>query len=403
MSLTPTPWLTILGMGEDGLNGLTESARALLLQAEAVHGGARHLALAAAGIRGTAHPWPSPMQQAFPALLAARPRPTVVLASGDPFCFGVGSILAGQVAPGEMLCIPAPSAFSLACARLGWAMQDCATLSFCGRPLERLRPHLQPGARILALSADATTPAALAALLRHSGFGPTRLHVLQNLGGPAEAIATATAADFALSPSALNLVAMEVVAEPGARILPLASGLPDDLFAHDGQITKQEIRAITLAMLAPRQGELLWDIGCGSGSVSIEWMLRHPANRAIGLETRADRAARATHNALALGTPALQVRHATAPEGLHGLPPPDAVFIGGGANAAVLEAAWAALKPGGRLVANAVTLETEALLLEHHRRLGAQLRRIGLERMEAIGGRHGWRPAMTVTQMVAVK
>jgi precorrin-6Y C5,15-methyltransferase (decarboxylating) len=403
MSMTSSHWLTILGIGEDGVNGLSPVARGFLRGAGVVYGGRRHLALAEGLMGGEARPWPSPMESAHAGLLARRPRGTVVLASGDPFCFGIGGVLAGLVGREEVLCIPAPSAFALACARLGWAGQDCATISFCGRPLEPVRALLQPGARVLALSADAGTPAALAALLCRLGFGPTRLWVLEALGGPRERVTATTAAGFDLAPAALNLVALEVVAGPEARVLPLAAGLPEDFFEHDGQITKSEVRAVTLAALAPQRGELLWDIGCGSGSVAIEWLLRHPANRAIGLEPVAARAARARRNALALGTPSLRVEEARAPEALPGLPAPDAVFIGGGCDAAVLEAAWAALKPGGRLVANAVTVETEALLLASHARLGARLTRLGVERLDAIGGRHGFRPAMTVTQLAAVK
>ena len=401
--MTSSPWLTILGIGEDGVNGLSPAARGLLRGASVVYGGRRHLALAESLLAGEARPWPSPMDGAFPALLALKPRPVVVLASGDPFCFGVGSLLAGLVPVEEVLCVPAPSAFALACARLGWAMQDCATISFCGRPLAPLRPLLQPGAHILALCADATTPAAVAAYLRDHGFAGSRLHVLEALGGPREQVRATTAAAFALQPGPLNMVAIEVAAGLEARVLPLSTGLPDSAFEHDGQITKQEIRAVTLAMLAPRQGELLWDIGCGSGSVSIEWMLRHPANRAIGLEARPERAARAARNALALGVPGLRVVQARAPDGLAALPAPDAVFIGGGCDAAVLDAAWDALKPGGRLVANAVTVETEALLLASHARLGARLARLGVERLDAVGTRHAFRPSMTVTQLVACK
>ncbi|MBO1080574.1 precorrin-6y C5,15-methyltransferase (decarboxylating) subunit CbiE [Roseomonas haemaphysalidis] len=394
-------WLAVLGIGEDGVEGLSPAAQALLRGAAVVYGGRRHLALAAGLIGGEARAWASPMEDSYAALLAEAPRPVVVLASGDPFCFGVGSVLA-RLVPG-LLCIPAPSAFALACARLGWAMQDCATVSFCGRPLAALRPLLQPGARILALSADAATPAAVAALLRDGGFGPTRMHVLEALGGANERIGSTTAAEFAATPGALNMLALEVVVAPGARVIPLAAGLPDAFFEHDGQITRSEIRAMTLAALAPRQGELLWDIGCGSGSVSIEWLLRHPANMAIGLERNAARAARAARNALALGVPRLQLVQAAAPGGLAGLPPPDAVFIGGGCDGAVLDAAWAALSPGGRLVANAVTVETEALFLARHAGFGARLTRIALSRMDAVGTRHGFRPGMAVTQFVAVK
>jgi precorrin-6Y C5,15-methyltransferase (decarboxylating) len=397
-------WLTILGIGEDGVDGLSAAARGLLAGAEAVFGGARHLALAAGHFRGEARPWPSPMREAWPELLARRGRPVAVLASGDPFCFGVGGSLARLVPAAEIACIPAPSAFSLACARLGWPLQETTTLSFCGRPLEPLLPLLQPGTRILALSADASTPATVAALLCRHGFGPSRLHLLEALGGPREAIRTATAEAFALTPDPLNLLALEVVPGPEARIIPLTPGLPEEAFEHDGQITRREVRAITLAALAPRQGELLWDIGAGSGSVGIEWLLRHPANRAVALEPRADRAARAARNALSLGVPGLRLVQAAAPEGLRDLPVPDAVFLGGGAGRpGVLDAAWAALRPGGRLVANAVTIETEAVLIAAHGRLGGSLTRIGVERLDQVGSLHGYRPAMTVTQFVAVK
>ncbi|PHK94283.1 bifunctional cobalt-precorrin-7 (C(5))-methyltransferase/cobalt-precorrin-6B (C(15))-methyltransferase [Pseudoroseomonas rhizosphaerae] len=402
--MNSTPWLSIIGLGEDGVEGLPAAARALLEGAEAVFGGQRHLALAAGHIRGSAHPWPSPMLAGLPTLLARRGRPTAVLASGDPFCFGIGATLARHVPPEEFLCLPAPSAFALACARLGWAMQDCATLSFCGRPLERLVPLLQPGARILALSADAETPAQVAALLRGLGLGPTRMAVLEAMGGPRERRHDTTAAGFAHAPDPLNMLALEVVPGPGARVLPLAPGLPEDAFEQDGQITKREVRAVTLAMLAPRQGELLWDIGCGSGSVAIEWMLRHPANRAIGLEPRPERAAQAARNALALGVPGLRLVRQAAPDGLAGLPAPDAVFVGGGgARPGVLEAAWEALRPGGRLVANAVTLETEAVLYAAQDRWGGALARLGVERLDRVGAMRAFRPAMTVTQYAAEK
>jgi len=398
------PWLSILGIGEDGVEGLAPAAATLLRGAEAVFGGRRHLALAAPLIRGEAHPWPSPMADAYPTLLARRGRPTAVLASGDPFLHGVGAALARHLRPGEFLCIPAPSAFALACARLGWARQDCATISFCGRPLEPLLPLLQPGARVLALSADATTPAAVAALLTRHGFGPTRMHLLEALGGPEARHREALAAEFDLDPCPLNMLALEVVAGPGARVLPLAPGLPEAFFEQDGQITKREVRAMTLSALAPRRGELLWDVGCGSGSVAIEWMLRDPANRAVGLEPRPERAARAARNALALGVPGLRVVEAAAPEGFARLPTPDAIFLGGGASReGVLEGAYAALRPGGRLVANAVTLETEAALIAAHGRWSGSLTRIGVERLDRVGGFHAFRPAMTVTQYAVEK
>ena len=396
------PWLSIIGIGEDG--ALSPAARGCVTGASLVVGGTRHLALAAAHIHGDRLPWPRPIDAAIPAILARRPAPVAVLASGDPYWFGIGTTLARHVPPAETRCIPAPSAFSLACATLGWTLQDCTVLSFCGRPLVPLLPALQPGARILALSADAGTPAAAAAMMAAHGFGPSRLHVLEALGGPAHRVRTCTAAAFDLDAvHPLNMVAIEVHAAPAARIVPLASGLPDALFEHDGQITKREVRAITLSTLAPRRGEHLWDIGCGSGSIGIEWCLRHPANRATALDGDPARAARAARNAAALGV-MLDVVAGPAPAALAGLPPPDAVFIGGGAaDPGVIDAAWAALPPDGRLVANAVTLETEAALLDARARLGGTLARLSVERMDRIGAMHAYRPAMTVTQWLAIK
>ncbi len=397
------PWLAILGVNEDG--ALSLAASGLLGDAALVVGGARHLALADALIHGERMVWSNPLAASLDAIMAGRPRPVVVLASGDPFCYGVGSTLAGLVPAVERLCIPAPSSLTLACARLGWAVQDCATISFCGRPLAPLAPLLQPGARILALSADAGTPGLVAKLLQARGFGPSVLHVLEALSGPQERIRSTTAAWFRLSDiHPLNMLAIEVAAAPGAQTIPLASGLPDSLFDHDGQITKQEIRAVTLSALAPRRGERLWDIGAGSGAIGIEWLLRHPANQAIAIERHAERAARAARNAVSLGVPHLHVAGAPAPGALLGLPPPDAVFIGGGAHEpGVIDTAWAALPADGRLVANAVTVESEAALLSARTRLGGTLSRLSVERLDRIGGMHGYRPAITVTQWLATK
>ncbi|CAN7325542.1 precorrin-6y C5,15-methyltransferase (decarboxylating) subunit CbiE [Phenylobacterium sp. LjRoot225] len=404
-SAANAPWLAIVGIGEDGVEGLGEAARALVRGAELVVGGERHLALAAPLIRGETLAWPSPLSDAVPQILGQRGQPTVVLASGDPFCFGVGALLARHVAETERLCLPAPSAFALACARLGWSAQESSQVSLCGRPLEPLAPLLQPGRRLMVLSADESTPAALAAYLAERGFGPSRLHVLEALGGPHERRRATTAAAFDLADiQPLNLVAVEVAAGPGARIIPLACGLPDEAFEHDGLITKREIRAVTLSAMAPCAGELLWDVGGGSGSIAIEWMLRHPDNRAIMLEPKADRAARAARNACQFGVSALRIVPDAAPEGLTGLPTPDAVFLGGGASdPAVIEAAWTALRSGGRLVANAVTVETEAALLQARARLGGGMTRLSVERLEPIGGMEGFRPARTVTQWTAVK
>jgi precorrin-6B C5,15-methyltransferase / cobalt-precorrin-6B C5,C15-methyltransferase len=395
-------WLSIVGIGEDGVESLSAAARALISGAEIVFGGRRHLGLAAPLIRGAARPWPSPFDGAAEEVCRHRSRPVCVLASGDPFHFGVGAVLARRIDVREMRVVPAPSAFSLAAARLGWSLPDTVLLSLHGRMRDLIRPHLQPGACILALTSDGDGPAALAQFLSRIGFGKSRLTVLEALGGPRERIRKISAAEFAFgSVDALNTVAIEVEAAPDAPVVALTPGLPDDFFEHDGQITKREIRAVTLSSLAPRRGELLWDIGAGSGSVAIEWMLADPAMRAIAIEARADRAARIARNAAGLGVPGLELIEGSAPVALGGLPTPDAIFIGGGANdAGVLDAAARALRPGGRCVVNAVTLQTEALLLGRHSAFGGELIRLAVSRTQPIGGKTGWHAAMPVTQWI---
>ena len=399
-------WLSIVGIGEDGVDGLSAAARGLVSAAEIVFGGKRHLALAAPLIRGAARPWPSPFDGAAAEVGNHRGRQVCVLASGDPFHYGVGAVLARTIDANEMIVVPAPSAFSLAAARLGWSLAETTLLSVHGRNLDLIRPHLQPGARILALTSDGDGPAALARLLADSGFGTSQLTVLEALGGARERIRTTTAAAFDLGAiDALNTLAIEVSAAAGARVISRNTGLADDLFEHDGQITKREVRAVTLSSLSPRRGELLWDIGAGSGSVAIEWMLADPlVMRAIAVEERTDRAARIHRNAAAFGVPGLDVVQGSAPEALANLPPPHAVFVGGGAGApGVLDTASAALRAGGRLVVNAVTLETEAQLLARHAALGGELIRIAISRAGAVGGKTGWRAALPVTQWVWTK
>jgi precorrin-6Y C5,15-methyltransferase (decarboxylating) len=398
-------WLSIVGIGEDGVEGLTPVARGLIGAAEIVFGGKRHLGLAAPLIRGAARPWPTPFDRAAEEVLAFRGRQICVLASGDPFHFGVGSVLAHRIDPQEMTVVPTPSAFSLAAARLGWALPETALVSLHGRTLDLVRPHLHPGGRILALTSDGEAPAALARLLTESGFGASRLTILEALGGPRERIRKATAMEFDLGAvGALNIAAIEVVAAPDARIIAATPGLSDALFEHDGQITKREIRAVTMSSLAPRRGELLWDVGSGSGSVAIEWMLADPSLRASAIERRADRAARIRRNAAALGAPGVEIVEGSAPAVLAALAAPNAVFIGGGgSDPGVLDAAIAALSPGGRLVANAVTTETEAVLLARQATLGGELIRIAVSRADPVGGKTGWRAAMPVTQWVWVK
>jgi precorrin-6Y C5,15-methyltransferase (decarboxylating) len=398
-------WLSIVGIGEDGIEGLCGLARGLVSGAEIVFGGKRHLGLAAALIRGAVRPWPSPFESAVAEVLAQRGRQVCVLASGDPYLYGIGALLARHVAPGETMVVPAPSAFSLAAARLGWALADCALVSLHGRELDRVRPHLHPGARVLALTSDGEGPAALAGLLTATGFGTSRLTVLEALGGPRERIRTTAAAEFDLGDvDPLNTAAIEVAAADGARIIARAPGLPDAMFEHDGQITKREVRAMTLSALAPRRGELLWDVGAGAGSVAIEWMLADPSLRAIAIEAQIERAARIRRNGASFGVPGLQIVHGAAPGALAGLSAPDAIFLGGGASdPGVLDAVEAALPSGGRLVVNAATLQTEALLLARHASLGGELIRIAIARAEPVGSMTAFRPALPVTQWQWVK
>ena len=392
-------WLTFIGLGEDGLAGLSPAASARLAQASFIVGGARHLALIGE-TSAQVLAWPSPIEGAYTHILARRGHPTCVLASGDPFFHGIGEVLARQVGADEIECFPALSAFALASARMGWAQQDCVKISLHGRALERIIRFLQPGARILALSWDETTPQKLAALLSARDMGDSKLTILSSMGGPDERRATGVAAKFmSENISPLNVIALEVVAERGARIVPRAPGLPDDWFVHDGQITKRDMRALSLSALAPRAGELLWDIGAGSGSMSIEWMLCDMANRAIAIEQNGARAANIRANALALGTPDLKIIEGGAPQALKGLEPPDAIFIGGGATRkGVIDAAYAALKSGGRLVVNAVTLETQAELTARFKALGGRLTLHQNSEADAVGGFHGWRAAMPVVQ-----
>jgi precorrin-6B C5,15-methyltransferase / cobalt-precorrin-6B C5,C15-methyltransferase len=348
--------------------------------------------------------WPSPIENALPDILARRGEPVCVLASGDPFFYGVGNLLIRHIPVDEMICLPAPSAFSLAAARLGWSLQDCVALSLHGRALEAIIPHLQPRARILALSWDGATPARLARLLCERGMGRSRLVICEAMGGPDERMRAALAEEFALGDiAALNTIAVEIVAE-AARAIPRASGLPDALFEHDGQITKREIRAMTLAALAPRRGELLWDVGAGSGSVAIEWMLSDPANRAVAIERNPERAGRIARNAAALGVPGLKIVEGEAPAALAGLPAPDAIFVGGGASdAGLLDHVLAALARGGRLVVNAVTLEGQAELTKRFENLGGDLAQANIARADRVGRFHSWRPAMPVVQWTLEK
>ncbi|MFE2156229.1 precorrin-6y C5,15-methyltransferase (decarboxylating) subunit CbiE [Streptomyces lydicus] len=407
--------LTVVGIGADGWAGLPAASRQALCDAEVLIGGARQLALLPDRCTGERVPWPSPLRPAVAGLLATYAgRRVCVLASGDPMFYGIGRTLtevlaesagsAGARHPGLRV-LPHPSSVSYACARLGWPVEDTEVVTLVGRPAENLLRALYDGHRLLVLSAGAGTPAEVAALLRAHGFGPTRMRVLEQLGGERERLTEGLAADWDAPPAdPLNVLALDLARAPGTPPLSTVPGLPDTAYEHDGQLTKRHVRAATLAALAPAPGELLWDIGGGSGSIAVEWLRAHRGCRAVSVERDAVRAERIGRNARSLGVPALRVVHGPAPAALAGLPTPDAVFIGGGLTApGLLDACWEALPPGGRLVANTVTLESEALLADRYRRHGGELVRLAVSHAVPVGGFTGWRQAMPVTQWSAVK
>ena len=386
--------VTVVGIGADGWAGLAEPGRAAVRGAEVVLGGPRQLALVAGHTDAEARAWPSPLLPALPELFAGlRGRRVCALASGDPMHYGLGATLARVLGPVEVL--THPSSIALACARMGWAAESVEVVSAVGRPLAAVRRVLAPGARVLVLSEGADTPGALATLLADDGWGDSALTVLEQLGGPAERRLDGTARDWAHPPGdPLNLVALTCDG-PGRALTP---GLPDDAFEHDGQLTKREVRAVTLALLGPRRGELLWDVGAGNGSIALEWLRAHPTCRAVAVEPDPARAARIAANADALGVPGVRIVEGRAPDALDGLPTPDAIFIGGGVTADdVLPRCWEALPAGGRLVANAVTVESEGVLGAARARLGGELTRLSVARAAPVGGFTGWRPAMPVT------
>jgi precorrin-6Y C5,15-methyltransferase (decarboxylating) len=392
------PKITVVGIGAEGWPGLSPLARDAIEQAEVIVGGSRHLALLPASVQGRRVPLPSPLLPVLPDMLAEQTRDgarLVVLASGDPMFYGIGTSLARLVGPARLRVLPHPSSVSLAAARLGWPLNDVDVVSLVGRRPELLHPLLQPGRRVLALTAEQTAAADIRALLDSRGFGASPVTVLADLGAPGERITGVLSEPH----SRLAIIAIECRLDPAAAPLPRTPGLPDDAFEHDGQLTKREIRALALAALAPVAGQLLWDVGAGSGSIGIEWMRVHPASRAIAIEPREDRRERIARNAAALGVPDLVVRAGSAPQALTGLDTPDAIFIGGGVTAdGVVAACWDALAPGGRLVANAVTIEGQAVLIGWRQRLGGTLTRIGVERADGLGTLTTWRPALPVVQ-----
>jgi len=396
-------WLSVVGIGEDGLPGLSSVARSLVDGAEVLVGGDRHLAMLPVDERRERLVWKSPISDSIDEILRRRGQLVCVLASGDPMCYGIGVTLSRRIPVAEMTIIPAPSTFSLACARLGWSLSDVETMSLCSRPPSLLQAYLYPGAKILILSEGKHTPVIVAEILTQRGFGNSPMMVLERLGGAYERHVAGIASTWTESDLAdLNAIAVECIAEPGVTFLPRLPGLPDTAYHHDGQLTKREVRAITLSALAPTPGELLWDVGAGCGSIAIEWMRSHPRCRAIAIEK--SRGHYIADNAAALGTPNLQIIEGTAPTALQDLPQPDAIFIGGGATAeGMFETCWTALRSGGRLVANVVTIEGEQKLFEWHQQFGGTLTRIAIQRAEAIGSFLGWKPMVPVTQWSAVK
>ncbi|QOZ25024.1 precorrin-6y C5,15-methyltransferase (decarboxylating) subunit CbiE [Bradyrhizobium sp. CCBAU 51753] len=390
------PWLTIIGIGEDGLAGLSEASRNALREAETVFGGERHLALAGITDRGRA--WPVPFDADV--VLSCRGRPTAVLASGDPFWHGAGGSLAEKLQAGEWIAYPAPSTFSLAAARLGWRLENVICLGLHAAPFERLVPHLARGARIICLLRDGKAAGDLARWLTERGWGTSSMWTLSALGGPREVVRQhRTDSYVADTEESLVAVALELKEAQG---IARSCGLPDTLFVHDGQLTKRPVRALALSALAPRPGERLWDIGAGSGSISIEWALC--GGTAIAVEARGDRVANIRRNAESFGvTHRMTIVEGEAPGILSGLASPDAVFIGGGLDAAMFDAIWSRLAPGTRLVAHAVTLETEALLADLELRHGGELMRAEIAHADQLGRYRSWKAARPVVQWSAVK
>ncbi|MEG4218887.1 precorrin-6y C5,15-methyltransferase (decarboxylating) subunit CbiE [Microcoleus sp. Pol14C6] len=398
-------WLSVVGIGEDGLSGLSAIARTLLDRAQLVVGGARHLAMLPIDDTREQLLWASPIQATVDQIIRRRGQSVCVLASGDPMCHGIGVTLSRQILISEMTVIPAASAFSLACARLGWPLAQVETFSLTNRPIASISLALSPGARLLVLSADRHTPGLVAAMLTQRGFGSSLMTVFERMGSESERRIEGVAAAWNESDLAdLNTIAIAVAADRETVIVPRTSGLPDAAYRHDGQLTKREVRAVTVSTLAPIPGELLWDVGAGCGSIAIEWMRSHPRCRAIAIERDPSRLQYIAENASTFGVPELEIVAGEAPEALTNLPQPNAIFIGGGVTAeSVLETCWNALGEGGRLVVNAVTVESEFKVLQWHDIYGGELIRIGIQRVGALGSFQGWKPLAPVTQWAVVK
>lgn len=392
-------WLTVIGIGEDGFSGLGQQAQNAIASAQAIFGGQRHLALVEGHHQAESIAWPVPFAKSYEMIAAQQGKPVVVLASGDPMFFGMGASIMRHFTLDEVEIIPFPSSYSLAAARMGWALQDVDCLSVHGRPLAILQKYIHAKRKLLVLSDSGQTPLAVAQLLQARGFGQSQITVLEHLGGEKEHIHSAEAAAWQASECAdLNILAIECIADEKPVLMPLSTGLSDAHFINDGQLTKQDIRAVTLARLSPEPFQLLWDVGAGCGSVSIEWMRLHPSCRAIAIEANAQRQEFILQNAENLGVPSLQLVRDKAPEALAGLEAPDAIFIGGGVTREdVLHSCWQALKPGGRLVANAVTLQSEMMLHQWRAQYGGELVRLSVAQAAELGSFDVWRQAFPVT------
>ena len=394
------PWLTIIGIGDNGLDSLTPLARTLFDAAQTIIAPERVLARIDCGGRETI-PWTFGIRETIGFVMARRGTPVTILATGDPMFYGVGATLMRDLDKAEMRVIPSPSAFSLAASRLGWALQDVAMISLHGRSVHGLASHVQPGNRILALTSTGRTVIEAAQILSARGFGRSEMHVLEHIGGPDERIKLLRADRIAADKpdfADFNTLAIACEAQPGAILLSSVPGLPDEAFEHDGQLTKREVRAVTLARLGPVPGGLMWDVGAGCGSIGIEWIRAARGAKAIAIEASEARRTMIAHNAIALGAPGLDIIAGTAPDALADLAMPDAVFIGGGiSHDGVFEAAWDVLKPFGRMVANAVTVEGEARLFALQAVHGGELIRMQVSRAEPVGRYLGWKPMMPVT------
>jgi precorrin-6Y C5,15-methyltransferase (decarboxylating) len=397
-----TPWLHIVGIGEDGLDGLTPATRTVVEAAEVIVGGGRHHVLSANDVAEMLE-WPSPFDALIGELESRRGKRVVVLATGDPLWFSVGARIGRSIPADEITYHPQVSAFQLASARMGWSMADLETLTVHGRPVEQMIAFIQPDVRLLILTTGEETPAQIAEFLTARGFGQSHMTVLAAMGGENEQRFDGVAADWNHEVPAFNTLAVECIAAPDAALLPRVPGMSDEVFIHDGTMTKREVRAATLAKLMPMRGALLWDVGTGCGSVAVEWMRAARYASAVGIEPRADRRTMAAGNAQALGVPSLKLVDGYVPAALNGLAAPDAIFIGGGLSRDTFTACWAALRPLGRLVANAVTLESEALLVELYKEFGGDLVQISVNRVEPLGSLTSWKPLRPVTQWSLIK